>query len=551
MSTMADLVRARADDRSIGLLFEDEAYRYDELVQAAAERAAFLLEHHDAPGQPHVGVLLANVPEYLHWLSAVALAGGVLVGINPTRRGTELAADIRHTDCQWIITDSTQLSLLEGIDTGVPDSRVILTDSPAWQARLAVHAGAGLPDVVPGEDDLFLLVFTSGTSGGATKACRCTQGRLARLGTYMRSRTELEADDVCYQVMPLFHSNALMACWAPALVAGASIAMRRRFSASNWLPDVRRFGATYFNYVGRPLAYILSTPERSDDRENPLRLAYGSEGNTQDVHQFAERFDCHVVDSYGSTEGVIAIPSPPDGPAGCLGRLPDGVQLLDPDTGAPVAVARFDEAGRLTNAGEAIGELVGPVGTNGFEGYYKNADADAAQVRDGLYWSGDLAYTDADGFVYFAGRSYDRIRVDGENFASAPIEQIINRHPDIVLATVYAVPDERVGDQVMACVQLRDGMEFSPEEFDRHLSEQPDLGTKWSPRFVRVTRSMPMTQSNKVIKRQLRADRWECSDPVWWRPERGMPLGRMDPGDIARIRESFAAVGNVAALDAS
>ncbi len=123
-------------------------------------------------------------------------------------------------------------------------------------------------------------------------------------------------------------------------------------------------------------------------------------------------------------------------------------------------------------------------------------------LREGWYWTGDLAYRDNAGFFYFAGRDHDWLRVDGENFASAPVERILQRHPDIVLASVYAVPDPVVGDQVMAAVQLRPGLEaLDGEELLAFLAAQGDLGTKWTPRFVRMSAELPATATNKVLKR--------------------------------------------------
>ena len=127
-------------------------------------------------------------------------------------------------------------------------------------------------------------------------------------------------------------------------------------------------------------------------------------------------------------------------------------------------------------------------GGAGFEGYWRNGEAETARLREGWYWTGDLAYRDDAGFFYFAGRDHDWLRVDGENFASAPIERILQRHADIVLASVYAVPDPVVGDQVMAAVQLRPGVDaLDAEELAAFLAAQGDLGTKWSPRFVRMS----------------------------------------------------------------
>ena len=175
------------------------------------------------------------------------------------------------------------------------------------------------------EESLGFLLFTSGTSG-APKACLCSQGRLARIGGIVAQMFELTADDVCYLAMPLFHSNALMAGWAPALAAGATVALPGRFSASQFLTDVRGHGVTYFNYVGKPLSYILATPELPDDADNPLRPAFGNEAAEADVARFAERFGCTVQDAYGSTEGGASVQRTPDTPPGALGRAP-----RDPD----------------------------------------------------------------------------------------------------------------------------------------------------------------------------------------------------------------------------
>jgi fatty-acyl-CoA synthase len=547
MPTIAELVRARAGDEHPALLFEDSSWSYAEYVDACADRAALLTELR-RPGPFHVGVLLDNVPEFAMWLGAAAVTGAVVVGINPTRRGAELARDITHTDCQLIVTEKCHALLLEGIDTGVGEGRVLVVESEAYADALDRHRGAALPDAAVSESDLYLLLFTSGTSG-APKACLCSQGRLARIGTALSAIVKLGPDDVCYLAMPMFHSNALMAGWAGALAGGATAALRRKFSASGFLPDVRRFGVTYFNYVGKPLSYILATPEQPDDADNPLRLVFGNEAADLDIDRFSRRFGVPVIDSYGSTEGGAIVQRTSDMPAGALGRGGEGVTVLDPDTGEETPPARFDAEGRLLNPDEAIGELVNRLGATGFEGYWKNDEANAARVHDGIYWTGDLAYRDEQGFIFFAGRDYDWLRVDGENFAAAPVERIVARHPDVVLAAVYAVPDPGVGDRVMAALQLRPGTAFDPDGFAEFLAAQPDLGTKWTPRFVRIAEKLPVTETSKVIKRVLRHERWECEDPVWWQPEKSAPYRPMSPADVDALRQEFVARGHERVLE--
>ncbi len=194
-----------------------------------------------------------------------------------------------------------------------------------------------------------------------------------------------------------------------------------------------------------------------------MRIAFGNEAGDRDIAEFARRFGCTVVDGFGSTENAVVISRVPGTPAGSLGQPLEGVAVLDPETGEECPRAVLDDAGALTNGDEAIGELVNTTGAGQFTGYYNDPAADDERMRDGMYWSGDLAYRDADGFVYFAGRTSEWLRVDGENLAAAPIERVLLRHPDVSRVAVYAVPDESVGDQVAAALVLRDGATFDPE----------------------------------------------------------------------------------------
>ncbi len=544
--TIAEILRGHAANDTPALLFEDRRWTYREYVQACAERAALLLSlRRDGPF--HVGVLLDNVPEYPMLLGAAALAGAAIVGINPTRRGAELERDVQHSDCQIIVTESKHRPLLDGLDLGLPSDRIFDIDSDAWRTELARHANAPMPDVEIDPGAPYLLVFTSGTTGDP-KAAICSQGRLALISQILIGMRGLSPQDVSYLVMPFFHSNAIMAGWGPTLAVGAAAALRRKFSASGFLPDVRRYGVTYFNYVGKPLTYILATPERPDDADNTLRAAFGNEGDERDIQRFTKRFGCEVTDAYGSTEGAISIQRTPDTPPGALGVGQPGTVVLDPDTGQECPPARFDVSGRLVNAEEAIGEIANRQSAQAFEGYWNNPEANTERTHDGIFWSGDLGYRDEQGFLYFAGRNFDWLRVDGENFAAAPIERILARHDDVALAAVYAVPNADVGDDVMAALVLRPDREFDAEGFAAFLLAQPDLGTKWIPRYLRVASELPTTPSNKILKRQLRQERWECSDPVWlWTEDESYRARR--PEDLVAIRDRFRKRGREAILD--
>ncbi|MFI6597884.1 AMP-binding protein [Nonomuraea sp. NPDC050536] len=396
--------------------------------------------------------------------------------------------------------------------------------------ELAVSVGRD-----PGE--LVMLIFTSGTAGRA-RAVRVTQRKVAVPGRSLAGM--LTGDDVVYCPMPLFHSGAVMAAFAPAVASGAALVLRRKFSASGLLPDIRRYGVTYLHYVGKALSYVLATPERADDAGNTLRFAFGNEGSASATRRFGERFGCHVIDAFGSTETAISISPDPTGPKGSLGRLPEGIEIRDPFTGKACPPAEVVD-GRLVNPDEAIGELVNVTGLGLFEGYYNDPEADAERIRQGAFWSGDLAYADKSGYVFFAGRGTERLRVDGENLAVAPIEAALREYPGVVEAAVYPVPDAAAGDQVMAALIL-DGP-FDGESFATFLADRADLGTKALPRYIRVCREFPLTASQKIIKRLLAKEGWRTTDPVWWRPAVREEFRLMGERDLADIEDAFVRHG--------
>ncbi|MEV7398229.1 AMP-binding protein [Aeromicrobium sp. NPDC092404] len=511
--TIRDLLLDRAEQDTPALLTHDRSWTWRELVAEAASRATAVSELLDPARPAHVGLLMDNTPEMLLGLAAAGLGGHVAVGVNSTRRGDALLADLERADVQVLLTDATQHHLLDDLElTGV---RVVDTGGPEWR-DLVAHASAEPVAATPTDESLFMLIFTSGTSG-RPKAVRITHEKVTVPGAYLSEKLGLGSDDVHYVAMPLFHSNAVMAGWAPALHNGAAVALREKFSASEFLSDVRRFGATYASYVGKPLTYVLATPPRPDDADNPLRFVFGNEAGDRDIRAFGERFGCHVIDGFGSTENAVIVSRIEGTPPGALGWPADGVAVLDPETLAECPRAVVDADGRVANLEECVGELVNTTGGGQFAGYYNDPEATAERMRGGMYWSGDLAYRDADGWVWFAGRTAAWLRVDGENLACAPIEQVLLRHPAIDQAAVYAVPDERSGDQVAAALVLRGGLDA--DDLERFLDEQPDLSPKARPRYVRIVDELPRTATHKVLHRDLTAA--GLADVTWTREERG------------------------------
>ncbi len=573
---VAALLRRNGTDETYAnrpaIRFGDQVWTHGELLFEAERFAALYRARLDPDRPPHVAVLLDNTPDYVFALCGAGLLGATIVGLNHTRRDNHLAGDITHTDVQLLITEPRHQALLPTAGGGLDlpggilvSSRFVDDDDPsitmgesmddalliAWERN---QKGHGVKDSRWTEckpDVLWALLFTSGTSA-APKAVRCTQRRLLTTGQRMATMLDIGPDDVGYAAMPLFHANSLMSGLAPALVAGASLSLGRRFSASRFLPDVRRFGATWFNYTGKLLAYLLATPERDDDADNTLRIAFGNEGSPHVVEAAGKRFGIKIVDVFGSTEGAIALDRTGGPPPGSIGRLRQGILVVGSD-GDEVARARFDIDGRLVNAEDCVGEIVNTLGVGPFEGYYRNEDAMRRTTRNGWYWSGDLGYVDQDNWVYFAGRTSDWLRVDGENFPAGPIETIVARHPDVMMASVYGVPDADAGDQVMVALMLRPGATFDGTSFAAWLDTQPDLSPKWRPRFVRHCDALPTTPTNKVVTRTLVHERFRSdlvgADPIYVR-ERGADFyRRFTSDDEGALRRSFESNGRIRAWD--
>jgi fatty-acyl-CoA synthase len=516
LDTVEKFLQVRSGEREPALLFGDRTWSWHEYAEGARARGAAVHGLLDGARPRHVGVLLENTPEMAFALSAGAYGGHVTVGLNLTRRGTALSRDIVAADCQVVLTDGAHLPLLDGLDLrGV---QVIDTDGPEWAERVTAGTSSPMGHQPVAGSDTFMLIFTSGTSG-APKAVKVSHEFVVTSGRMLGERFGIGRSDVCYVSMPLFHSNAVVAGYGVALCSGAAMALAPRFSASGFLPDVRRYGATYMNYVGKPLAYILRTPHRDDDADNPLRIAFGNEASDRDIAEFAARFGVHVVDGFGSTENGVVVSRVPGTPPGSIGMPQDGVAVYDRATRTECPRAVFDASGRVLNLDDAVGELVNTAGAGFFRGYYNDDEATAERMADGMYWSGDLAYRDEAGFVYYVGRTSDWLRVDGENLGAGVIEEILLRHPAVSQAAVYGIRDPDSGDQLVAALVLRDRDGLDPAGFERFLAAQQDLSTKGWPRHVRIVPALPSTATNKVLKREL--VREGLAGECWERAERG------------------------------
>ena len=298
---------------------------------------------------------------------------------------------------------------------------------------------------------------------------------------------DLGPDDVGYVCMPLFHSNAVQVGWAPSLVTpcavglgpavlGLALAARR--------PPLRRDVLQ----LHRQTARVPARATRSSPTTPTTRC--GSRSATRvrprSSRAFGRRFGLEVIDAYGATEGGVAVNRDADRRPGALGHAPDHVQIVDDEGDEKArAVARRARPRRSTPRSASARSSTRRVRARS-RATTTTRTRPAKTTRFGWYWSGDLGYKDADGYLYFAGRNADWIRVDGENFPAGPIEETLRHAPGVVLAAVYGVPDDQAGDQVMAGLVLADDASRSiPSRSRRGSTRRTAIGPKWRPRYLR------------------------------------------------------------------
>ena len=319
-------------------------------------------------------------------------------------------------------------------------------------AQLDGNSSASLgpePDV----DSLWNLLFTSGTSS-APKAVRCTQRRLLTTGNRLSMLLDVGPDDVGYIAMPLFHSNSLMVGLAPALVVGRVGRPRQalqRLAFPGRRSPLRGDVVQLHRQATRVSARYAREARRRRQHSQPrLRERGFTSGRRVCLDAVRSRGGRRFRIDRGSDRlRQIGGTLPEDRSERCERTSPSSTR-----TAIRCRWLSSTPTGRLVNADVCVGEIVNTAGVGPFEGYYKNEEAMAATTRRGWYWSGDLGYIDADGWVYFAGRTADWLRVDGENFPAGPIDAVVGRHPDVLLGAVYGVPDVFAGDQVMVALVL-------------------------------------------------------------------------------------------------
>ena len=341
--TIQQLLRERATSDAIAVKYGDRQLDLARAPARRGRRAAALLALADPDRPLHVGVLLGNTPELLRSMAAAGLGGYVLCGLNTTRRGDALAADVRRADCQVLVTDAEHLPLLDGLD--LPGVRVLDGSGDEW-ARLAANPPGQLsPYREVGAMDTFMLIFTSGTSGDP-KAVQVSHFMVLMSGAnlvaaVLRHRRRHLLPRRCRCSTPTRWWRA--GRW-PSRPARRW--RRREFSASRFLDDIRRYGATYMNYVGKPLAYVLATPERARRRRQPAAGRVRQRGQRPGHRGVRRRFDCESGTASAPPRTPSSSPGSPAPRTARSARAFRASRSTTPDTVTECPVAEFDERRR-------------------------------------------------------------------------------------------------------------------------------------------------------------------------------------------------------------
>jgi crotonobetaine/carnitine-CoA ligase len=485
--------RARTHPDTPFLRFSDAELTFAE-ADAKTNAVARGLEALGVRAGDRVAILLPNCVEMvLTWLAANRL-GAVAAPINTAFRGPALAHVLGLSGAKVLVVDPSLVELVEGFES-------VVVRGPQWTALTRYAESAMVNRGRP--SDPALVLFTSGTTG-RSKGCVLSHRFAVRQAELLIDHFGVRADDVLYCPYPLFHLDATVLTVVPALVLGATAAIGARFSASGFWPEVRRFGATVFDFMGATLTILYKREPREDDRDHKVRLGWGIP-MPDFADDFEQRFGMRLVESYGSTDVGVPIfyrADEPRRPGACGRPIPEyDVRLLDAED-REVPVGEIGEIAVRPNEPSLI-----------CDGYLGMPEETLRVTRNLWFHTGDLARRDEDGYIYFVGRGKDAIRRRGENISAFEVEEVIEAHPDVLEVAAYGVPSELTEEDVMVAVVPRPGRTVEPAALIAFCTER--MARHMVPRYVEVMEALPKTPTEKIEKYRLRergvtADTWDA-----------------------------------------
>jgi fatty-acyl-CoA synthase len=554
------------------VLYEDRRLTYAE-HNAAANRVAHWAREQGLRRGDSVALLMENRPEYLAIWMGLAKLGVKAALINTNLTGKTLRHALATSEARHLVlgaecadrygTTAEDLERILEVWVHTEPGAEVDADAASWGfdlgRALASHSTRNPPaswrDGLRSGDDL-LYIYTSGTTG-PPKAARFSHLRFISTGDIGAWAQDLSSLDVHYCALPLYHTAGGVMQLGAAMFAGAGFAIRRRFSASRFWDDVRRYDATAFQYIGEFCRYLVNQPERPDDRDHGVRVAVGN-GLRPDIWPtFRDRFGIpRILEFYGATEGNVGFMNfeNKEGsvgryPSRLLGRLMSNAKIVRFDVETETHVRGPDGFCIECDPDEA-GELLGRIpdesrASGRFEGYTSKEATDQKILRDvfetGDAWfrTGDLLKRDADGFYYFVDRIGDTFRWKGENVSTQEVAEVLSGFPGLDLINVYGVEvpgaDGRAG--MMAYVPPEGAPPFDGRAFHGFVSEK--LAGYAAPVFVRVLTAPELTGTFKLRKVDLQREGFDpeaIADPLFVRDETEGAYVPLSPARARAIR---------------
>jgi acyl-CoA synthetase (AMP-forming)/AMP-acid ligase II len=495
--TVAALVARQARERPDATYFvaseTGRTLTFGELERSCRRVAALLDRLGAAPGA-HVSLVMPNGLATLRILLGAMAAGCCVNPVNLLSQREQMRYVLDHSDCAVVFASPDWGAKVRDMVADIGrDVRVVEVDPDA--ATLPGERDSddafALPAVSP--DALALLMYTSGTTG-KPKGVMLTQSNLAANAHAISAEHRLGPADRVTAVLPLYHINAFAVTMLAPLAHGGSLAMPPRFSASRFWDLATRHRCTWLNMVPTMVSYLLEGEAPARDAIAHVRFCRTASAPLPPEHlvAFQQKFGVGVIETMGLTETVAPAFSNPweaerrkvgsvGRPSGCEARVVDERGEPVPD-GTP---------GEILIRGPQV-----------MRGYYKNEAATAAAFYPGGWLrTGDVGVRDADGFFFVTGRIKELIIKGGENIAPREIDEVLLRHPAVLDAAAVGIPDRHYGQEIMACVIRRAGMECDEAALRAFCVEH--LGAFKTPKVIRFVEELPRGPSGKVQRLKL------------------------------------------------
>ena len=471
------------------LKLDDTVVSYGALDEASARVAGMLQGMGVEPGD-RVGIMLPNVPYFPIAYYGVLRAGGVVVPMNVLLKARETGFYLTDPEAKVVIAWG---DFAEPAEAGAKEAgaQCVLVKPGAFEKLLGEHEPVREIADRDGSDTAVIL-YTSGTTG-TPKGAELTHDSMRTNAEIAVELFGIAGDAMTLGALPLFHSFGQTCGLNATMVAGGCLTLIPRFDPAKALEIIARDEVNVFEGVPTMFSAMLNDPsaESADTSSLKVCASGGSAMPVEVMKAFEEKFKCKVLEGYGLSEtSPVASFNHPDRPAkpGSIGTPIRGVEMK-----------LFDEEGKEVAPGE-VGEIV-IKGHNVMKGYWKREDATADAIKDGWFFTGDLAKADEDGYFFIVDRKKDMIIRGGYNVYPREIEEVLYEHPAVREAAVVAMPHPELGEEVGAAVALKDGQEVTVEELQSFVKDA--VAAYKYPRLVWLVDELPKGPTGKILKREI------------------------------------------------